>query len=82
MREVDPKQGEVVALNDPYAGGTHLPDVTLVMGVFARKDREKGRRGETGKEKKTGRGKGEKGRKRKRLGKSGKSYKQTKARTL
>ena len=28
------KPGEVVALNDPFAGGTHLPDVTLVMGVF------------------------------------------------
>ena len=26
--------GDVVALNDPFAGGTHLPDVTLVMGVF------------------------------------------------
>ena len=27
--------GETVALNDPFAGGTHLPDVTLVSGVFA-----------------------------------------------
>jgi N-methylhydantoinase B len=27
--------GDVVALNDPFAGGTHLPDVTLVAGVFA-----------------------------------------------
>ncbi|HEY0004386.1 MAG TPA: hydantoinase B/oxoprolinase family protein [Pyrinomonadaceae bacterium] len=26
--------GEVVVLNDPFAGGTHLPDVTLVAGVF------------------------------------------------
>jgi N-methylhydantoinase B len=26
--------GDIVALNDPFAGGTHLPDVTLVMGVF------------------------------------------------
>src|SRR5207248_2536399 len=26
----------VVAVNDPFAGGTHLPDVTLVMGVFGR----------------------------------------------
>ncbi|HYO63980.1 MAG TPA: hydantoinase B/oxoprolinase family protein [Pyrinomonadaceae bacterium] len=26
--------GDVVALNDPFAGGTHLPDVTLVSGVF------------------------------------------------
>src|SRR5256886_5359509 len=26
----DPSPGEVWALNDPYAGGTHLPDITLV----------------------------------------------------
>ncbi len=26
--------GLEVVLNDPYAGGTHLPDVTLVSGVF------------------------------------------------
>jgi N-methylhydantoinase B len=26
--------GDVVILNDPYAGGTHLPDVTLVAPVF------------------------------------------------
>ena len=25
--------GDVVAVNDPFAGGTHLPDVTLVMPV-------------------------------------------------
>jgi N-methylhydantoinase B len=25
--------GDVVVLNDPFAGGTHLPDVTLVMAV-------------------------------------------------
>ncbi len=28
--------GDVVILNDPFAGGTHLPDVTLVSPVFAR----------------------------------------------
>ena len=27
--------GDVVLLNDPYAGGTHLPDLTMVMPVFA-----------------------------------------------
>jgi len=27
-------QGDVAMLNDPYAGGTHLPDITLVMPVF------------------------------------------------
>ncbi len=26
--------GDVVVLNDPYAGGTHLPDATMVSGVF------------------------------------------------
>lgn len=26
--------GDVVILNDPYAGGTHLPDVTVVAPVF------------------------------------------------
>src|SRR5262245_65538703 len=34
LREVDIGPGDVVALNDPFAGGTHLPDVTLVMGVL------------------------------------------------
>ena len=32
--EVEP--GAVYALNDPYAGGTHLPDVTVVTPVFYR----------------------------------------------
>jgi N-methylhydantoinase B len=31
-REIRP--GDMVILNDPYAGGTHLPDITLVSGVF------------------------------------------------
>jgi N-methylhydantoinase B len=26
--------GDVVVLNDPYAGGTHLPDVTMVAAVY------------------------------------------------
>lgn len=29
--------GDIAMLNDPYAGGTHLPDITLVMPVFGRK---------------------------------------------
>ncbi|MGH9937318.1 MAG: hydantoinase B/oxoprolinase family protein, partial [Blastocatellia bacterium] len=29
------RPGDVVILNDPYAGGTHLPDVTVVAPVFA-----------------------------------------------
>jgi N-methylhydantoinase B len=37
--------GDVIALNDPFAGGTHLPDVTLVSGVFTEK-KKMGRRGE------------------------------------
>lgn len=31
---LEPKEGEVVAVNDPFAGGTHLPDLTLVSPVF------------------------------------------------
>jgi N-methylhydantoinase B len=27
-------RGDVAILNDPYAGGTHLPDITLVLPVF------------------------------------------------
>ena len=27
-------QGDVIVLNDPYFGGTHLPDVTMVSPVF------------------------------------------------
>ena len=27
--------GDIVILNDPYAGGSHLPDITMVMPVFA-----------------------------------------------
>ncbi len=28
--------GDVVMLNDPFRGGTHLPDITLVMPVYVR----------------------------------------------
>ena len=31
----DLEDGDCVLLNDPYAGGTHLPDLTLVTPVFA-----------------------------------------------
>src|SRR5215468_1028669 len=34
LSEINIEPGDVVALNDPFAGGTHLPDVTLVAGVF------------------------------------------------
>ena len=30
----DPKQGDVILLNDPYYGGSHLPDVTALLPVF------------------------------------------------
>jgi len=29
----EPRPGDVFALNDPYTGGTHLPDITLVSPV-------------------------------------------------
>ena len=28
--------GDVAILNDPFCGGTHLPDITLVAPVFLR----------------------------------------------
>ena len=36
--------GDMIALNDPYRGGTHLPDITLVAPVFSN-DREKDAKG-------------------------------------
>ncbi len=33
------KPGDVYVLNAPYAGGTHLPDVTVITPVFAEGDR-------------------------------------------
>lgn len=32
--------GDVALLNDPYAGGTHLPDLTMVMPVYVRRARK------------------------------------------
>src|SRR3954454_15459379 len=32
--------GDIAILNDPYAGGTHLPDITLVMPVFTGADEQ------------------------------------------
>ena len=34
------KPGDVFMLNDPYHGGTHLPDITVVTPVFAEKGGE------------------------------------------
>ncbi len=35
IAECPMKPGDMVMLNDPYKGGTHLPDITLVAPVFA-----------------------------------------------
>ncbi|MDT8403311.1 hydantoinase B/oxoprolinase family protein [Sulfuriflexus sp.] len=34
VREVEWHRGDMVVLNDPYFGGTHLPDVTLIAPLF------------------------------------------------
>jgi N-methylhydantoinase B/oxoprolinase/acetone carboxylase alpha subunit len=34
IRSCPPGPGELVLLNDPFRGGTHLPDITTVSGVF------------------------------------------------
>ncbi len=35
LRAVDTwRAGDVLALNDPYAGGNHLPDITMISPVF------------------------------------------------
>ena len=31
------RPGDVWILNDPYRGGTHLPDITLISPVFSRR---------------------------------------------
>ena len=35
VNQRDWKDGDMVILNDPYLGGTHLPDVTVITPVFA-----------------------------------------------
>ena len=34
LEQFDPGPGDVIITNDPFSGGTHLPDVTLVESVF------------------------------------------------
>jgi N-methylhydantoinase B len=34
VRKLKMQEGDIAILNDPYAGGTHLPDITLVLPVF------------------------------------------------
>jgi N-methylhydantoinase B/oxoprolinase/acetone carboxylase alpha subunit len=36
MESVRFEQGDLVIINDPYRGGTHLPDITCVSPVFVR----------------------------------------------
>jgi N-methylhydantoinase B len=35
IRALALRPGDVALLNDPYAGGTHLPDLTMVMPIYA-----------------------------------------------
>lgn len=39
VQAIELRPGDIAVLNDPYAGGTHLPDVTMVMPVFLRRQR-------------------------------------------
>ncbi len=34
LKEVELEKGDMVILNDPFKGGTHLPDITIVAPVF------------------------------------------------
>ncbi len=34
VKEIDWQNGDMVVVNDPFLGGTHLPDVTLIAPVF------------------------------------------------
>jgi N-methylhydantoinase B len=38
LRETTLEPGDVVILNDPFRGGTHLPDITLVTPIFVGPD--------------------------------------------
>jgi N-methylhydantoinase B len=40
LRVLPLERGDVAVLNDPYAGGTHLPDITMVQAVFAAGEEE------------------------------------------
>ncbi len=39
IERLDLRPGDVAALNDPFAGGTHLPDLTVVAPIFLDRDR-------------------------------------------
>ena len=38
------EEGDVVIVNDPFVGGAHLPDITLVAPVYAESDADRLRR--------------------------------------
>lgn len=38
VRDIEWAAGDMVVLNDPFLGGTHLPDVTLIAPVFVAAD--------------------------------------------
>ncbi|MHB8413328.1 MAG: hydantoinase B/oxoprolinase family protein [Candidatus Acidiferrales bacterium] len=40
IRAIDLRPGDVALLNDPYAGGTHLPDLTMVMPVYLPREKK------------------------------------------
>src|SRR5213080_952459 len=39
IERLDLGPGDVAMVNDPFAGGTHLPDITLVAPVYVDRDR-------------------------------------------
>jgi N-methylhydantoinase B len=41
LETVELGPGDIAVLNDPYAGGTHLPDVTMVAAVYAENKNQK-----------------------------------------
>jgi len=38
-RNIEMEDGDMVMINDPFSGGSHLPDITLVAPVFAGENR-------------------------------------------
>jgi len=48
--------GDIAMVNDPFAGGTHLPDITLVMPVFLAAGSKGGKGGKGGRGSRGGRG--------------------------
>jgi len=38
LPQFDWHEGDIVITNDPYQGGTHLPDITLIKPVFIKKE--------------------------------------------